>query len=262
MPRHRCSRYTTSGRDMAVTQILQGVEFTVSRGEIVAIIGRNGVGKSTLMKALIGLLEARTGTILFQREDITSEPADARARRGIGYIPQGREIFPRLTVWENLVMGTQINRRKQEKRFDVVRRSFPILWERLAGGRHHERRRAAAAGHRARARRQPGFGLSGRAIRRHTTVDGEADRRGYEALNKETGLTVLFVEQNIDMILAMTERCYVMERAASWPSCRPRAGRPRRGQAPPADLTDARRNERCTIWLTAAPSGPWPGAAT
>ena len=195
------------------TQILQGVEFTVSRGEIVAIIGRNGVGKSTLMKTLIGLLEARTGTILFQREDITSEPADARARRGIGYIPQGREIFPRLTVWENLVMGTQINRRKREKRFDLVRRSFPILWERLtqragtmSGGEQQQLAiaRALVGNPDLVLLDEPSEGIQPSTVHR---IGAEM-----KALNEETGLTVLFVEQNIDMIRSMAGRCYVMDK--------------------------------------------------
>ena len=195
------------------TQILQGVEFTVSRGEIVAIIGRNGVGKSTLMKTLIGLLEARTGTILFQREDITSEPAYARARRGIGYIPQGREIFPRLTVWENLVMGTQINRRKREKRFDLVRRSFPILWERLtqragtmSGGEQQQLAiaRALVGNPDLVLLDEPSEGIQPSTVHRIG-----ADMK---ALNEETGLTVLFVEQNIDMIRSLAGRCYVMDK--------------------------------------------------
>ena len=195
------------------TQILQGVEFTVSRGEIVAIIGRNGVGKSTLMKTLIGLLEARTGTILFQREDITSEPAYARARRGIGYIPQGREIFPRLTVWENLVMGTQINRRKREKRFDLVRRSFPILWERLgqragtmSGGEQQQLAiaRALVGNPDLVLLDEPSEGIQPSTVQRIG-----ADMK---ALNDETGLTVLFVEQNIDMIRSLAGRCYVMDK--------------------------------------------------
>ena len=195
------------------TQILQGVDFTVSRGEIVAIIGRNGVGKSTLMKALIGLLEARTGTILFQGTDITSEPADARARLGIGYIPQGREIFPRLTVWENLVMGTLINGRNPQKRFDLVRRSFPILWDRLtqragtmSGGEQQQLAiaRALVGNPDLVLLDEPSEGIQPSMVHR---IGAEM-----KALNGVTGLTVLFVEQNIDMIRSMAGRCYVMDK--------------------------------------------------
>ena len=195
------------------TEILHGVNFTVRRGEIVAIIGRNGVGKSTLMQVLIGLLGARMGTVLFQGQDITSEPADARARRGIGYIPQGREIFARLTVWENLVMGTSINGGKRETRFDLVRRSFPILWERLAqragtmsGGEQQQLAiaRALVGNPDLVLLDEPSEGIQPSMVHRIGAA--------MKALKEETGLTVLFVEQNIDMIRSMAGRCYVMDK--------------------------------------------------
>jgi len=82
--------------------VLQGIDLAIGPGEIVAVLGRNGVGKSTLMKAVIGILPARRGRILHKGNDVTALPADRRARLGIGYVPQGREIFPHLTVEENL----------------------------------------------------------------------------------------------------------------------------------------------------------------
>jgi branched-chain amino acid transport system ATP-binding protein len=195
------------------TRILHGVDFTVGRGEIVAIIGRNGAGKSTLMKALIGLLEASEGTILFEREDITTEPADARARRGIGYIPQGREIFPRLTVWENLVMGTGINQGRRDPCFDLVHRCFPILAERrgqragtMSGGEQQQLAiaRALVGNPDLVLLDEPSEGIQPSMVRRI----GEDINR----LNGETGLTMLFVEQNIDLILSIARRCYVMDK--------------------------------------------------
>mgnify|MGYP003536059611 FL=1 len=112
------------------TPILQGMEFTVNKGEIVAIIGRNGVGKSTLMKCLIGLLPCNAGSIWFNGGDVTAEPANRRAELGMGYIPQGREVFPQLTVAENLFMGNLISRHKTTKLMDLVYKYFPILAER------------------------------------------------------------------------------------------------------------------------------------
>ena len=89
----------------ATGDVLQGVSVNVEPGEVVGVLGRNGVGKSTLMRSIIGLLPARTGSIHYKGEDVTRESADRRARRGMGYVPQGREIFPQMSVLDNLRMG-------------------------------------------------------------------------------------------------------------------------------------------------------------
>lgn len=109
--------------------VLQGVDLEVRRGEIVAVIGRNGVGKSTLMKTLIGLLPATAGSIRLRGEPIEALAAHQRAWRGIGYVPQGRDVFPRMTVEENLHVGESLRRGKAgdyAAAYDV----FPILKER------------------------------------------------------------------------------------------------------------------------------------
>ena len=84
------------------TPILQGVDMTINKGEIVGLIGRNGVGKTTTMRCLIGLLRATSGWVRLNGDYVTALPSDALARLGIGYIPQGREVFPRMTVEENI----------------------------------------------------------------------------------------------------------------------------------------------------------------
>jgi branched-chain amino acid transport system ATP-binding protein len=111
--------------------VLRGVSINVEPGEIVAVLGRNGVGKTSLMRAVIGLLPVRSGRIAFNDVDITREGADQRARRGIGYVPQGRGIFPQLTVRENLRMGGFINEAQAKPDFDMVFEYFPFLKERL-----------------------------------------------------------------------------------------------------------------------------------
>ena len=96
-----------SGLDVAYgqSQVLWGVDLEVRAGELVCLMGRNGVGKTTLLKTAIGLLPARGGRLTFDGSDITTWPPDRRARAGIGYVPQGREIFPHLSVEENLRMA-------------------------------------------------------------------------------------------------------------------------------------------------------------
>src|SRR5438067_10530377 len=91
------------------TQILRDVSLEVRPGELVCLMGRNGVGKTTLLKSVMGLLRPRSGRVTFEGKDITAARPEARARAGIGYVPQGREIFPQLTVRENLQVGLMAN---------------------------------------------------------------------------------------------------------------------------------------------------------
>src|SRR5699024_5119943 len=108
--------------------ILQGLNLHIKQGEIVAVIGRNGVGKSTFMKSLIGLLPCYSGSINFMEHEICNLAAHQRARLGIGYVPQGREVFPRMTVEENLRMGESLTTgRVSPDRYDVIYNYFPIL---------------------------------------------------------------------------------------------------------------------------------------
>ncbi|MDU2926640.1 ATP-binding cassette domain-containing protein, partial [Bradyrhizobium sp.] len=111
--------------------VLQGLEIEVRESEIVAVIGRNGVGKSTLMKSLIGLVPAMSGSIVYRGEAVEQLPAHKRARLGMGYVPQGRDVFPRLTVGENMAVGAAIKGGgiPEEGRRRVVD-AFPILQER------------------------------------------------------------------------------------------------------------------------------------
>src|ERR1700730_17528897 len=107
--------------------VLQGIDMDVREGEIVAVIGRNGVGKSTLMRTLIGLLPPTEGSIVFKGQDVSSLVAHRRARLGIGYVPQGRDVFPRMSVEENLKVGAMVNGKTGRGDYTRVYGTFPIL---------------------------------------------------------------------------------------------------------------------------------------
>jgi len=114
------------------SHILRDVSFTIELGEVVCLMGRNGVGKTTTLKVLTGLLPARSGQITFNGADITKEPTDRRARRGLAYVPQGREIIPHLTVRQNLQLGfwarsDKANGAVEKAAFDEVYQLFPKL---------------------------------------------------------------------------------------------------------------------------------------
>lgn len=112
------------------SHILRDVGFTLESGHVTCLLGRNGVGKTTLLKCLMGLLPARSGQIQFDGRDITRLPPHARAQLGIGYVPQGREIFPRLTVAENLQMGLA-GLPAREKLPPLIFELFPVLKDML-----------------------------------------------------------------------------------------------------------------------------------
>ena len=119
----------------ATGDVLQGVSVAIDEHEIVGVLGRNGVGKSTLMRTLVGLLRTRHGRITFQGNDVSHEPAYKRARRGVGYVPQGREVFPDMSVEDNLRMGTFINERHRQDMADIAHlvlcRGHLMYWRRL-----------------------------------------------------------------------------------------------------------------------------------
>jgi urea transport system ATP-binding protein len=109
------------------SQILWDVHLHIPKGQVVCLMGRNGVGKTTLLKSVMGLLSAQAGAIIFDEQEITRVRPEQRARRGMGYVPQGREIFPQLTVWENLSLGLLAQKGRQGKVPDTVFQLFPAL---------------------------------------------------------------------------------------------------------------------------------------
>ena len=112
------------------SHILRNVDMTIPEGEMVCLIGRNGVGKTTLIKTIMGLLKSRTGNIVYGAENINATTTDKRARLGIGYVPQGRDVIPRLTVKENLLLGLEARptgRPKNATIPDEIFELFPVL---------------------------------------------------------------------------------------------------------------------------------------
>ena len=193
--------------------ILHEVSLTVGVHEIVSIIGPNGAGKSTTFKTIVGFLTPRAGRVLFNGEDITGTRPDLVQRRGLAYVPQGRIVFPQMTVLENLEMGAYTERdpRRVAAALDQVYGLFPILAERrrqaagtMSGG---EQQMVAIARALMTAPRlilldEPSLGLSPKFV---TLI--------FEKLValREAGYTLMLVEQNATRALAIADRGYVLE---------------------------------------------------
>ncbi len=200
-----------AGYDTA--NVLREVSIEVRPREIVAVVGRNGVGKTTLMRALIGLLPLRSGSVTFDGADITRESADARARRGIGYVPQGRGIFPHLTVKENLRMGSFIHNAGPAPDIELAMESFPILKNRLGqrGGTLSGGQQAMLAIARA-VVRQP------KLLLLDEPSDGVQPSIIHEIgafltrLNETSEMAILLVEQNIELMQRTAQRAYSMDK--------------------------------------------------
>eukprot|EP01035_Chromulina_nebulosa_P041522 gene41522-biopygen28110 len=121
--------------DIGGSRILRGVNLEVNSGEVVALMGRNGVGKTTTLKSITGMLPIRAGAITFDGQRIDKLSPDARARAGIGYVPQGRDIFPHLTIEENLRVGLVVHgrgRASDNAGLERVYSLFPVLKEMLS----------------------------------------------------------------------------------------------------------------------------------
>ena len=195
------------------TPILREVDLSVGSGEIVGVMGKNGVGKTTLMKTVIGLLEPVYGTVTYDGTDVTEADADERARAGIGYIPQGRDVFPKLTVEQNIRMGETVNADSSETLYDEIYDYFPILEERagqqagtLSGGQQQMLAiaRALVSNPDLLLLDEPSEGIQPSIV--------DQISQDMQTINDELGTTILFVEQNLGVIREMADRCYAMER--------------------------------------------------
>ena len=192
---------------------LRGISFTVEEGELVTIIGANGAGKSTILRAVMGLVKCRKGEILFKGEAITLSPPHHRARLGISLVPEGRRIFPDLTVAENLIMGgyVQEDRKAVQSRMEEAFGLFPVLKERqnqvgktLSGGEQQMLAigRALMSGPRVVLMDEVSLGLM--------PIYVEETFKVIQNLHRQ-GVTILLVEQNARKALAAADRGYVLE---------------------------------------------------
>lgn len=194
------------------TPVLRDVSLEVDSGEVVGIIGRNGVGKTTLIKTVIGLLDVDSGSIEFRGEDITNTEANERARKGIGYIPQGRDVFPGMTVQQNLKMGELISEHKSSDLHELVYQYFPRLDERrtqkagtMSGGEQQMLAigRALVGDPELLLLDEPSEGIQPSLVTE--IAENILD------INEELDTTVLFVEQNLEFVQKISDRCYSVD---------------------------------------------------
>ena len=197
--------------------ILNGVLLKVEKGQMVSIIGPNGAGKSTILKTVFGLLKAREGRVVFEDEDITNISPDRILEKGLSFVPQGRNIFPMMTVKENLELGAYIRRDKNKIAHDIkeIYEIFPILRNRsnqkvrsMSGGEMQilEMGRAMLLNPKIMLIDEPSLGLS-------PLMASEVFDK-IEEINK-AGTTILIVEQNADRSLRMSDYAYVIEEGKS-----------------------------------------------
>lgn len=194
------------------SRVIEDLSFNVPKGKIVGFIGRNGVGKSTTLKSIMGIVKTTSGQVIFNGEDITKKPVYERVKLGIGYVPQGRDIFPQMTVQENIELGLQPLGGKgtvPDYLFDL----FPILPKfakrrggDLSGGQQQQLAiaRALAADPKILILDEPTEGIQPSIIQ----DIGAAIKK----INEWKGITVLLVEQYLDFVLQNTDMLYVMEK--------------------------------------------------
>ena len=194
------------------SRVLSDVTLAVGTGEVVCVMGRNGVGKTTLLKAIMGLLVPRAGAIAFRGQDITHRSPDARARLGLGYVPQGREIFPTLTVRENLALGA---RRKEPApaALEYVLGLFPALRQMLgkrggdlSGGQQQQLAlaRALIADPVLLLLDEPTEGIQPSIVQEIAEV--------LERIKAEGRRSIVLVEQYLEFARSICDRYYVMDK--------------------------------------------------
>jgi urea transport system ATP-binding protein len=204
--------------DIGGSRILRGVTLEASAGQVVCLMGRNGVGKTTTLRAIMGLLAARAGAIELDGQPLDGLRPEVRARRGIGYVPQGRDIFPHLTVEENLQVGLVVHRRGRvagDDGLENIFALFPVLKSMLgrkggvlSGGQQQQLAiaRALLTQPKLLMLDEPTEGIQ------PSIIDEIGDT--IKRLKRESGLTILLVEQYVDFCKEVGDHFYAMDRGA------------------------------------------------
>jgi urea transport system ATP-binding protein len=197
------------------SRILRGVSLAVPEHSLVCLMGRNGVGKTTTLKSIIGLVKPESGSVKLANDEILGLRPDERSRLGIGYVPQGRDIFPHLTVWENLKIGLIVHGTKANGHVDRVLELFPILKEFLqrkggvlSGGQQQQLAiaRALLTDPKILILDEPTEGIQPNII----DLIGDTLLK----IKKEGKISILLVEQYLDFCLSVGDSFYIMDRGA------------------------------------------------
>ena len=196
------------------TTVLRGFNLEVADKQTVAVLGRNGVGKTTALRAITGILPLQRGTITFDGKDIRRLPVHERSRCGIAYVPQGRDIFPGLTVLDNLRVAAYGSRQRDwEERLDAMFADFPVLAEKrnarggsLSGGQQQilALARALMTSPRILLLDEPSEGIQ------PSILDQIADT--LRTVNEQRGIPVLLVEQNLDFVFRLATRVHLVDK--------------------------------------------------
>jgi urea transport system ATP-binding protein len=197
------------------SMILRDVTMQIEPGQVVCLMGRNGVGKTTLMKSIMGLLKPKTGSIEYQDQFITTFPPDRRAKMGIGYVPQGRDIFSHLTVEENLLLGLEASIPKIKQLPDSIFTMFPVLKEMLkrrggdlSGGQQQQLSiaRALASKPKLLLLDEPMEGIQPSIVMEIEQV--------IENIKRTREVAILLVEQSLAFATTIADYYYVLDRGA------------------------------------------------
>lgn len=197
------------------SRILRGVNITVPERSLVCLMGRNGVGKTTTLKSIVGLVKTDAGSVKLDGQELVGSSPDRRARQGLGYVPQGRDIFPNLTVWENLKISLVVRGAKANGQLDRVLELFPVLKEMLqrkggvlSGGQQQQLAiaRALLTDPKVLILDEPTEGIQ------PNIIDQIGDT--LVKIKKEGKISILLVEQYLDFCMAVADLFFIMDRGA------------------------------------------------